>query len=203
MYELATLHNYNVLPIFNRPYIFLQFLKHGGIFIKPDSVRSKVPIIEVVQSNFLEIVRDCTEWSQIKEIKKDKESVAIMREYHSIEKRKAHINESERLKDAIDATIENFEAVIKKHGLQVKRSNRHLLLDAANAAAYGGLIVYATLLGLPPTISFAALIGASVSTAKTFFTWQEHRTITKPSNKEIAIYLSAKKEEMDGRFLEN
>jgi hypothetical protein len=201
-YEACTLCEQKVIPVFNNPDVLLGFLRHGGLLIKPATADFERPVVEIVQENVLEIVFEATEWAAIKEIKKDRESAEIVRSYHRIIEGSTDITDPERLRDQIDDTIESFEEVIQKFGLQCKKSRRHLFLDAANLSVLGGLTLYSTLLGVPPqsTSLLLTLIGASIATSKTFFSLREQRIVTRPTSAQIGTYLKAVRDTVISKF---
>lgn len=190
-YELSIIMGHKFFPIFNNADVLLNFFKYGGFFVKPKDQRIQIPVVEVVQENILEVIYDSTEWTQIKDIRKDTESLAIVRAYHQIINGESNISDPIQLEYSIDKTIEDFENVVKKHGFQCRLAEKHLFLDAAAATAFGGLSLYSTLLGLPPTVTFTTFFGACISTAKTYFSFREQKMVTHPPVVQIASYLSA------------
>lgn len=209
-FEILCIYGYqNVIPIFASSNLYSKFIEYGGLIIKPENYETftqsserdfHIPHIEVVQSNYVELIEDETEWEQIKETRKDRESLRTIQAINQILTAEYRKNEKAAFLEQIDKTISDFEEASRKHGLQFRTAKKYMYLDIATATSLSFFSTLAFINGAPLPITLSALAGAVFSSTKAVMSFNEKKATIELPNNQIISYVEAAKEKIESKF---
>jgi hypothetical protein len=196
IYELLTLDGYHVVPVFSDYKYYKKFFSTGDwVFIKaPNIQKQSRDSLQLNVNNLKLIATDRAEWQQVQEARKDKESIAKLRNLRVLFGDKYKDKDTNFISDDIDKRIDEYEQAAIKHGFELHNHVVTSFLDPQSLIGVAAITGISAFLGGPIGATVSTVAGAAFHTAKVYFEVKKKRFeyASELKNNEVAYIIEAR-----------
>lgn len=195
LYQLMLGNNMNVVPILGSKPLQEKLANLNPIIEASPDLQEAKPALEINIKNFRLICGDNAEWTQVKEVRADKESLRKIRNLRVLFREKYKEKDAAFIKDDIDRRIDEYEQACEKHGFELLQSGFSSLLDPKSLLGISSLAAATAVIGGPAVITACAVGGAVLHTSKLAIELIANHWKFKQNqrNNEVAYVIEAKK----------